>query len=145
MPAFSRQNGGSLSDEQINTIVKGLLAWKDASKLPSAPLPPYSAPLGDVASGKAAFAQSCASCHGVDGTGGKAGSVVDRDYLNLVSNQYLRTVTIAGRPELGCPDFAHRTPGSPMSPAAISDITAWLVSQRVNEFNQPITPAPAKK
>jgi hypothetical protein len=32
-----------------------------------------------------------------------------------------------------------------MSPAAISDITAWLVSQRRNEFNQPITPAPAKK
>jgi hypothetical protein len=32
-----------------------------------------------------------------------------------------------------------------MTPAAISDITAWLVSQRVNEFNKPITPAPAKK
>jgi mono/diheme cytochrome c family protein len=145
MPAFAQENGGSLSDEQIDTIVKGLLAWKDASKLPAAPLPPYSAPLGDVAAGKAAFAQSCAACHGSDGTSAKAGSVVDRDYLNLVSNQYLRTVTIAGRPELGCPDFAHRTPGSPMSPAAISDITAWLVSQRVNEFNKPITLAPAKK
>lgn len=149
MPAFARENGGSLSDEQIDTIVKGILAWKDDSKLPSAPLPPYSAQEanapGDVAAGKAAFAQSCAACHGIDATGGKAGSVVDRDYLNLVSNQYLRTVTIAGRPELGCPDFAHRTPGSPMTPAAISDITAWLVSQRVNEFNKPITPASAKK
>ena len=145
MPAFSKENGGSLSDAQIDTLVKGLLAWKDASKLPAPPLPPYSAPLGNVAAGKAAFAQSCASCHGADGTGAKAGSVVDRDYLNLVSNQYLRTVAIAGRPELGCPDFAHRTPGAPMTDAAISDITAWIVSQRLNEFNKPITSAPAKK
>ena len=145
MPAFAHENGGSLSDTQIETILKGLLDWKDASKLPSTPLPPYSAPLGDVAAGKAAFAQSCASCHGADGTGGKAGSVVNRDYLNLVSNQYLRTIAIAGRPELGCPDFAHRTPGSPMTAAAISDITAWIVSQRLNEFNKPVTPAPANK
>lgn len=145
MPAFAEENGGSLSDEQIDTLVKGLMAWKDASKLPAAALPPYSASLGDVAAGKTAFAQSCASCHGPDGKGAKAGSVVDRDYLNLVSDQYLRTVTIAGRPELGCPDFAHRTPASPMTDSAVSDVTAWLVSHRVNEFNQPITPAPAQK
>ena len=144
MPAFSKKNGGSLSEEQIDTLVKGLMAWTDASKLPAAPLPPYSAPLGDVAAGAAAFAQSCASCHGSDGTGGKAGSVVDSDYLDLVSNQYLRTVTIAGRPELGCPDFANRTPGSPMTPPAISDITAWIASHRVNEFNKPAKPVHAK-
>lgn len=144
MPAFAKQNGGALSDEQIDTLVKGLLAWKDASNLPTAPLPPYSAPLGNATSGKSVFTQSCASCHGADGTGAKAGSVVDSDYLNLVSDQYLRTVVIAGRPELGCPDFAHRTPGAPMSPEAISDVTAWLASQRVNEFNKPTTPAASK-
>jgi hypothetical protein len=32
-----------------------------------------------------------------------------------------------------------------MTAAAISDITAWIVSQRLNEFNKPVTPAPAQK
>jgi mono/diheme cytochrome c family protein len=88
--------------------------------------------------------KSCASCHGADGTGGKAGSVVDRDYLNLVSNQYLRTVTIAGRPELGCPDFAHRNPSHPMTATEISDVVAWLTSHRVNEFDRPVSNMKAK-
>ena len=146
MPAFAIENGGSLSNEQIETIVQGLIAWRDVSKLPTAPIPPYSAPLGDVAAGKAAFSQSCASCHGNDGSGGpKAGSVVDSHYLNLVSDQYLRTVTIAGRPELGCPDFANRVPASPMTPASVANITAWLASHRLNEFNQPPTSSPANK
>jgi mono/diheme cytochrome c family protein len=141
MPAFATENGGELSPVQIDTLVEGLMAWRDASQLPKAPLPPYSAPLGNVAAGKTAFGQSCASCHGADGNGGpKAGSVVNRNYLDLVSDQYLRTVTIAGRPELGCPDFASRTTGAPMSPEAISDVVAWLASHRMNEFNQPVQP-----
>jgi mono/diheme cytochrome c family protein len=145
MPAFGKQNGGSLSEEQINTIVDGILAWSDKSKLPQAPVPPYAAPLGNVASGKSVFAASCASCHGQDGNGGpKAGSVVDKYYLDLVSDQYLRTIAIVGRPELGCPDFAHRNPSHPMTATEISDVVAWLTSHRVNEFDRPVSNMKAK-
>lgn len=143
MPAFAKENGGQLTDQQIDILVAGIMEWRDPSKLPAAPIPPYSAPLGDVAAGNAAFAQYCASCHGADGNGGeKAGSVVNPYYLDLVSDQYLRTIAITGRPELGCPDFAHRVPGRPMSPQEVSDVTAWLVSRRVNEFGQPPQPTP---
>jgi mono/diheme cytochrome c family protein len=145
MPAFGKQNGGSLSEEQINTIVDGILAWSDKSKLPQAPVPPYAAPLGNVASGKSVFAASCATCHGQDGNGGpKAGSVVDKYYLDLVSDQYLRTIAIVGRPELGCPDFAHRNPSHPMTATEISDVVAWLTSHRVNEFDRPVSNMKAK-
>lgn len=145
MPSFSKENGGSLDDSQIETLVEGILAWRDSAALPVAPTPPYSAPLGDSIAGANAFGVSCASCHGTDGTGGPmAGSVVNRFYLDLVSDQYLRTVTIAGRPELGCPDFANRTPGNPMSAESISDIVAWLASHRKNEFGQPSTPSRAQ-
>ena len=145
MPSFSKENGGPLDDSQIETLVNGILAWRDPAALPAAPVPPYSAPLGDTAAGAKAFGGSCASCHGADGDAGpKAGSVVNHFYLDLVSDQYLRTVTIAGRPELGCADFTNRTPGNPMTPDSVSDIVAWLASHRKNEFGQPSTPTGAQ-
>ena len=137
MVAFSEEHGGMLTEKQIDVLVEGITAL-GAKNPPSGPLPAYSGPLGDVAAGQTAFGTFCASCHGVDGTGGKAGSVVHPAYLGLVSDQYLRTIVIAGRNDLGCPDFQNRVPGKPMSEEEISGIVAWLVSQRRNEFGQPL-------
>jgi cytochrome c oxidase cbb3-type subunit 3 len=137
MVAFSEEHGGILTEKQIDILVEGITAW-GAKNPPPGPLPAYSAPLGDVAAGQTAFGTFCASCHGADGTGGKAGSVVHPAYLGLVSDQYLRTIVIAGRNDLGCPDFQNRVPGKPMSEEEISGVVAWLASQRRNEFGQPL-------
>jgi mono/diheme cytochrome c family protein len=137
MVAFSEEHGGMLTEKQIDVLVEGITAL-GAKNPPSGPLPAYSGPLGDVAAGQTAFGTFCASCHGADGTGGKAGSVVHPAYLGLVSDQYLRTIVIAGRNDLGCPDFQNRVPGKPMSEEEISGVVAWLVSQRRNEFGQPL-------
>ena len=140
MPGFSAAEGGTLTDDQIEILVNGIVAKKPAK--PLCPLPPYAANLGDPTRGAAVFNAACAPCHGKDGSGSeKAGSVVSPAYLGLVSNQYLRTIVIAGRPDLGCPDFANRTPGQPMADTDIADVTAWLVSNRKNEFGKPLAPA----
>ena len=48
----------------------------------------------------------CQSCHGADGRGGPKGSAITNDsFLALTSDQDLRTMVIAGRPELGAPDW----------------------------------------
>ena len=52
-------------------------------------------------------------------------------FLGLVSDQYLRTIVIAGRNDLGCPDFQNRVPGKPMSEEEISGVVAWLVGVAV--------------
>jgi cytochrome c oxidase cbb3-type subunit 3 len=132
MPAYSLKQGGMLTDEQINILVDGIYNWAKGHQAPAGDLPSYSAALGDAERGESIFAQDCASCHGSDGEGvkGKAGSVVDNAYLSLVSDQYLRTVVIAGRPELGMPGFRDYVPGKPMTPEEISDIVAWLASRR---------------
>lgn len=145
MPGFALSAGGLLTDKQIGILVDGILAKKPGT--PQGPLPAYSANLGDAGRGAGVFSSSCASCHGENGTGGqKAGSVVDAAYLDLVSTQYLRTIVIAGRPDLGCPDFAQRTPGKPMTDQEIADVTAWLVSHRKNEFGKPVAPvAPSQQ
>lgn len=140
MPGFAVPSGGLLTDKQIGILADGILAKKPASQ--QGPMPAYAGNLGDVTRGAGVFSASCASCHGANGTGGeKAGSVVDAAYLDLVSNQYLRTIVIAGRPDLGCPDFLQRSPGKPMTDEEIADVTAWLVSHRKNEFGKPAIPA----
>jgi cytochrome c oxidase cbb3-type subunit III len=132
MPGFSAKAGGMLTDEQINILVDGIYKWAKGHQAPADNLPPYSAALGDAERGESVFAQDCASCHGSDGEGvkGKAGSVVDGAYLSLVSDQYLRTVVIAGRADLGMPGYREDVAGKPMTPEEISDVVAWLASRR---------------
>jgi mono/diheme cytochrome c family protein len=132
MPGFSKQAGGLLTEEQIGILVDGIYAWAKGHEAPTGDLPPYNAPLGDSDHGKEVFTAACASCHGLEGAGikDKAGSVIDPAYLSLVSDQYLRTVVIAGRSELGMPGFREYVAGKPLTPQEISDVVAWLASHR---------------
>jgi mono/diheme cytochrome c family protein len=139
MPAFAVHGGGTLVDAQVEALARGILAtWADPKVLAGAALPPYSeaaalaagdAP-GDTTRGAAAYGRFCAECHGPDGLGGaKGGSVVDPDLLALVSDQMLRTTVIAGRVDLGMPDW-RRLADRPMTPQEISDVVAWLAAAR---------------
>jgi cytochrome c oxidase cbb3-type subunit 3 len=132
MPAFAQSSGGMLTDKQIDAIVAGIRSrWSKKDSLPATP-PAYSAAApGDPQHGSGVYGEYCASCHGVAGRGGShAGSIVDDSFLNLVSDQYLRTIVIVGRPELGAPDWRGNVPGRPMSQQDVADVVAWLSSQR---------------
>jgi len=130
MPAFAQSAGGMLTDKQIDALVNGIRSWAKSDVLNNATPPPYSSRTpGDPHRGAEAYRTYCSSCHGVDGRGGnKAGSIVDGGYLALVSDQGLRTIVIAGRPELGAPDWRGDVAGRPMSAEEISDVVAWLSS-----------------
>src|SRR5215471_18055772 len=130
MPAFAQGKGGSLTDKQIETIVAGIRAWARLdSQRDINVVPAYSASTpGDAKRGGDVYATFCSACHGGDGRGGKSSSIVDGSYLALVSDQYLRTVVIAGRPEIGAPDWRSNVQGRPMSEQEITDVVAWLAS-----------------
>jgi cytochrome c oxidase cbb3-type subunit 3 len=140
MPGFAPAVGGPLTESQIDTLVHEMLKrWSHPSPSPDVPLPPYAAEdavasgsgPGDPERGLKVYAEACSSCHGADGKGGaKGGSVVDAAYLSLVSDQALRTAVIAGRTDLGMPDWRSYIPGQPLTAQQISDVVAWLVSQR---------------
>jgi mono/diheme cytochrome c family protein len=132
MPGFLEATGGSLTKEQIDKLVDYIF---ESKKPIEGPLPPYSAPLGNPAAGEAVFATYFASFPGMTGPG----SITDPAFLGLVSDQYLRSLVIAGRPELGFPDYRSRVPGKAMTDAEIADVTAWIASHRTNEFGQPQT------
>jgi cytochrome c oxidase cbb3-type subunit 3 len=130
--AFAISAGGALTDEQIESLVQGLQsAWSRPDALRGETVPPYAAALGDPERGSAVYAAACASCHGADGRGGpKARSVVDPSYLALVSDQHLRTTVIAGRGDLGMPDWRGQIAGRALSPSEVSDVVAWLSRKR---------------
>ena len=133
MSAFAQKEGGMLTDEQINAIIHGIRdRWSKPNALSGAVAPPYAAKApGNPQQGEAVYATFCASCHGTGGKGGpKAGSVTNGGYLSLVSDQGLRTIVIAGRPDFGAADWRENRPGHPMTDQQISDVVAWLASQR---------------
>lgn len=132
MPAFAQSAGGMLTGEQIDILVRGIRSWARPGLLRDANPPPYSTQTpGDSQRGAEVYATFCSACHGPNGRGGtKASSIVDRSYLSLLSDQYLRTTVITGRPELGAPDWRGDVPGRPMSAQEVSDVVAWLSSQR---------------
>jgi cytochrome c oxidase cbb3-type subunit III len=132
MPAFAQSAGGMLTEKQIDAIVSGIRSWAEPNAVGDQTPPTYTAPIpGDPQRGADAYGTYCSSCHGTNGRGGpKASSIVDGSYLALVSAQQLRTIVIAGWFELGSPDWRGDVAGRPMSAQEVSDVVAWLSSQR---------------
>ena len=133
MSAFAQKEGGMLTDEQVNAIIRGIRErWNKPNVLAVIAAPSYAAKeQGNSQQGQAVYATYCASCHGEgDKAGPKAGSVTNASYLSLISDQGLRTIVIAGRPDFGAPDWRGNVPGRPMSEQEITDVVAWLAAQR---------------
>jgi cytochrome c oxidase cbb3-type subunit 3 len=133
MSAFAESEGGMLTAKQVDAIIQGMRQrWGQPQILQGVAAPAYAAKVaGNPQQGATAFATFCASCHGVDGKGtSKVGSIVNPNYLSLITDQGLRTIVITGRPDFNAPDWRNNVPGHPMSDQEISDVVAWLAAQR---------------
>src|SRR5229473_7390206 len=140
MPAFAQSSGGMLTDEQIDVITKGIRSRSSQQGVLGTANAPSYAPksAGDALRGEVAYKTYCESCHGLGGKGGHKGSpITDDSFLALVSDQGLRTIVITGRPELEAPDWRGNVLGKPMSDQEVTDVVAWLASQRAQNPRQP--------
>jgi cytochrome c oxidase cbb3-type subunit III len=133
MPAFGESAGGFLTDVQIDVLVKGMRTrWAKSGYSRAASMPPYLATLtADKTRGAGVYQTSCASCH----QGLK--QPTDATYLALMSDQALRTIVIAGRPDLGHPGWTTANDGHPLSDQEITDIVGYLGSFRSATPGQP--------
>jgi mono/diheme cytochrome c family protein len=133
MPAFGESAGGFLTPQQVDILVGGMRSrWAHADqKLRDSP--PYSSSTtGTAVQGYRAFQMNCVSCH----QQGKQ-KITDTSYLALTSDQSLRTIVIAGRLDLGHPDWREVRPGQPLTDQDVNDIVAYLHSLRSDTPGQP--------
>lgn len=132
MPAWARGDGGPLTPEQISLLVDGMERnWAKAVNLRGATLPAYEsgAAAGDVTRGKKLFLRDCFACHA---KGGLAGPLSDPAYLSLTTRQNLRTSIVAGRPDLGMPDYRVLNVGHALSEQDIADLVTYLAGEAVS-------------
>jgi cytochrome c oxidase cbb3-type subunit 3/ubiquinol-cytochrome c reductase cytochrome c subunit len=152
MPAFAKSRGGTLTDRQIEILADGILShWGNPRALGGATPPPYAATLtGDPTAGQMNFHFYCARCHETPIKPGPkgalasvdAGPITDPSYLALISDQGLRSIILSGRPEEGMPDWRTFAP-APLTDQDVTDIVAWLASQRKSAPGQPYPERPS--
>ena len=153
MPAFSIAHGGELTDQQIDALVQGMRErWRIPNAFGSDTPPPYKATHpGDASKGQQVYGAACASCHGPDAQHpGKAGALLDGSFLALINEQTIRTIVIAGRPDIGQPDWRNHIHGHPLTDDEITNVSAWLMAQKPLLPGQPYPnlnalPQPATK
>ena len=133
MPAFGESAGGFLTPQQVDTLVGGMRSrWARADQRVH-DMPTYSSSNNGYAEqGHQIFQVKCSSCH-------QQGQqkITDTSYLALMSDQSLRTIVIAGRPDLGQPDWKQVQSGQPLTDQDVSDIVAYLHSLRSDTPGQP--------
>ena len=147
MPPFGHARGGTMTDAQIHDVVEGMWEhWSNPAATKDLKVPAIAGSLGTASRGSKVFATYCGSCHGDDGQGGVAGSIVNPTFLSLVSDQALRSAIICGRLDLGMPNFAgyahghpssHRADLAPLTDRQVGDLVAWMASHRVEFPGQP--------
>jgi cytochrome c oxidase cbb3-type subunit 3 len=133
MPAFGESAGGFLTPQQVDILVGGMRSrWAQADQKVE-DMPPYSSStIGNAEQGHQVFQLNCSSCH-------QQGQqkITDTSYLALMSDQSLRTIVIAGRPDLGQPDYRQVRSGQPLTDQDVSNILAYLHSLRSDTPGQP--------
>jgi len=141
MPAFGETAGGFLTPQQVDELVGGMRSrWAHPEQVVH-DMPPYSSStIGAAEQGRQIFQRDCSSCH-------QQGQqrITDAGYLALVSDQSLRTIVIAGRPDIGQPDWRQVLPGQSLADQDVSDIVAYLHSLRSDTPGQPYPQTSVKR
>jgi len=130
MPAFAQSQGGMLTDAQVNALVAGMRQqWSRPNAFAGA-VPPYAqtgAP--NPHRGELAYQAHCVSCHEPSHQ-----QITSPVYLALVSDEALLDIIVAGRPDIGQPDWRNDAPAgktaTPLTSAEVYDIISYLASLR---------------
>ncbi|GAB4541017.1 MAG: c-type cytochrome [Anaerolineae bacterium] len=153
MPAWSQENGGPLTDEEIEALTLYILSWETGGLpellptptfTPRPPITPVPAVEGDPNRGAVLYGENCAVCHGLEG-GGRVGVALAKNWPAIRPDLRVKSVIERGVP--GSPMLAwSQSNGGPLTDQDINDIVAFILSWPAS--SQPLealpTPTPGR-
>lgn len=152
MPAWSKSNGGPLSDAEIDDLVAFVRSLGNlAPTLPPITLPPTRPPTvptlvatfppGDSARGAQVYTTNCVVCHGPKGEG-RIGATLERDWAGINVTALLDTTIARGVAGTKMPAWAQSN-GGPLTNQEIADVAAYVVTlKKAQVAPTPGTPLP---
>ncbi|MBW8869364.1 MAG: cytochrome c [Acidobacteriales bacterium] len=141
MPAFGISAGGFLTPEQVDALITGMRSRWSTQIGVKQDMPPYRATgAGNADRGNELFRSTCSRCHQQSSQ-----KVADPSYLSLVSDQSLRAIVIAGRRDLGHPDWVQVRHNQPLTDQDVSDVVAYLNSLRNDTPGEPYSDTKSKR
>jgi mono/diheme cytochrome c family protein len=151
MLAWSQENGGPLTDDEIEALTVYILSWEtgglpDLSPTPTfTPRPPIT-PIPDVEGdpnrGAVLYAENCAVCHGPNGEG-RVGASLAKDWPALRADLRVKSVIERGVPDSPMSAWSQEN-GGPLTDGDINDIVAFILSWEASAQALELTPTPAQ-
>jgi mono/diheme cytochrome c family protein len=152
MPAWSQENGGPLTDAEIEALTLYILSWETGGLPDLSPTPTYTprppiTPIPDVEGdpnrGAVLYADNCVVCHGPNGEG-RVGATLDQNWPSIRPDLRIKVAIERGVSGSPMPAWSQEN-GGPLIDEDINDIVAYILSWEAPE--QPLevtTPAPAQ-
>ncbi len=135
MPAWSQQNGGPLSQDDIDALVAYVLSWQTggvsnvptlAPSTPRPPITPVAAVEGDPNRGAALFDENCVVCHGRNGEG-RIGATLAKSWSSVRPDLTIKTTIQNGVSGSLMPAWGQQN-GGPLTDENINDLVAFVLS-----------------
>lgn len=138
MPAWGIDQGGPLSNEQIDAVVQFILSWQTGATpfvFPTSTTIPMITPVpdvqGDPNAGAVLYGQNCKVCHGSEGEG-RVGAVLAKDFPSIRPDLTIKNTIENGVPGSPMPAWAQEN-GGPLNEIEINDIVAYLMTWEVDK------------
>jgi cytochrome c oxidase cbb3-type subunit III len=135
MPAWSQENGGPLTAEEIAAVVAYVLSWQTGGMLESVQVPtvttrPPIAPVpeveGDPNQGAVLYDYNCAVCHGKNGEG-RIGATLTKNWGSIRPDLAIQNTIVRGSAGALMPAWGQEN-GGPLTLPEIDDIVAFVMS-----------------
>lgn len=149
MPAWSQENGGPLTDEEIQALTLYILSWEtgglpDLSPTPTftprPPITPVPDVEGDPNRGAVLYVENCAVCHGPDGEG-RVGVALAKDWPAIRPDLSVKTAIERGVPGSPMPAWSLEN-GGPLGDQDVNDVVAFIMTWEDSAQPAELAPTP---
>lgn len=133
MPTWGQENGGPLSEQDIDDIIAYIETWGSGTvpvatpqHPPAEDIPPVPEVDGDPNLGAIVFAENCVACHGESGEG-RIGETLAKEFSGVEPGAYVISVVTEGIENTLMPPWGMEN-GGPLTEDDVQNVAAYVLS-----------------